>query len=96
LVPLASPPHPGKPEKVQPETLFRIVSPMLFLQGTRDRRCDLDVLRRTLTRVGAPTALHAIQHADHQFAVPKKSGRKTEDVREEILGAIDGWIQKVL
>jgi alpha-beta hydrolase superfamily lysophospholipase len=76
--------------------LFRIVSPMLFLQGTKDRRCDLDVLRRTLTRVGAPTALHAIQHADHHFAVPKKSGRKPEDVREELLGAIDGWIQKVL
>ena len=97
LVLLGFPLHPqGKPEKVQPETLFRIVSPMLFLQGTRDRRCDLDVLRRTLTRVGAPTALHAIQHADHHFAVPKKSGRTPEDVREEILGAIDGWIQKVL
>jgi hypothetical protein len=46
--------------------------------------------------VGAPTALHAIQHADHHFAVAKKSGRKPEDVREELLGAIDGWIQKVL
>ena len=49
LVLLGFPLHPqGKPEKVQPETLFRIVSPMLFLQGTRDQRCDLDVLRRTL------------------------------------------------
>ena len=69
---------------------------MLFLQGTRDRRCDLDVLRRTLTRVGAPSALHAIQQADHHFAIPKKSDRTPESVREEILGSIDGWIQKIL
>ncbi len=85
-----------KPEQVQAEQLYRIISPMLFLQGTRDRHCDLDVLRQTLTRVGAPTALHTCQEADNHFHVLKKSGRRDEEVRDELVGAIDGWIQKVL
>lgn len=87
---------PGNPEAVKAEALFRVVSPALFLQGTRDRRCDLDVLRQTLARVGAPTSLHVCQEADHQFKVLKKSGRTRDEVYEELLGVIDDWIQKVL
>ncbi|MCC6642706.1 MAG: hypothetical protein IT386_16220 [Deltaproteobacteria bacterium] len=30
---------PGRPEQVRVERLFGIVSPMLFVQGTRDRQC---------------------------------------------------------
>lgn len=86
----------GKPEKVRADELFRVVSPMLFLQGTRDRTCDLDVLRRTLSRVGAPTSLHVCQEADRHFKVPKRSGRTEEEVRDEVLGAADGWLHKVL
>jgi predicted alpha/beta-hydrolase family hydrolase len=94
---LGFPLHPrGKPEQAKADELFRVVSPALFIQGTRDRRCDLDVLRRTLSRVGAPTTLHVCQEADHQFKVLKRSERTQEEVREEILAAIEGWIQKVL
>lgn len=94
---MAYPLHPqGKPDKLQPEQLFRIVSPVLFLQGSRDRTCDLDLLRRTLTRVGAPTTLHVAEEADRHFKVLKKSPRTNEEVREELLQATDEWIQKIL
>jgi predicted alpha/beta-hydrolase family hydrolase len=94
---MAYPLHPqGKPEKLQPEQLFRIVSPVLFLQGSRDRTCDLDLLRRTLTRVGAPSTLHVAQEADRHFKVLKKSPRTNEEVREGLLQATDDWIQKIL
>jgi predicted alpha/beta-hydrolase family hydrolase len=94
---LGYPLHPqDKPEKVQAEQLFRVIAPTLFVQGTRDRRCDLDALRRTLTRVGAPTTLHACHEADRNFKVSKRSGRTEEEARDEILGAVDTWIQKVL
>ena len=69
---------------------------MFFLQGTRDRGCDVDVLRRTLTRVGAPTSLHVIPEADQNFRIPRKSGRSDADVRGEILGLVDAWIHRVL
>lgn len=88
--------RPDEPEEAQAEQLFRIISPMLFVQGTRDRTCDLDTLRQTLTRVGAPTALHVIPEADQHFKVLKKSGRTPEDVHREVLDGLDGWIQKVL
>jgi predicted alpha/beta-hydrolase family hydrolase len=97
LILLGYPLHPmRKPEKASSEQLFRVVSPMLFMQGARDRRCDLDVLRRTLTRVGAPTTLHVSQEADHRFRVLKKSDRTLEEVHDELLGVADSWIQKIL
>ncbi len=94
---LGFPLHPrGKPDEVQAEQLFRVVCPMLFLQGTRDRSCDLDALQRTLTRVGAPTALHVSQDADQHFKVLKRSGRTEDEVRDELVGSVDSWIQKAL
>jgi len=93
---LGFPLHPaGKPELVSPEELFRVISPMLFLQGERDRHCDLDVLRQTLTRVGAPTTLQVIEAADQHFKVLKKSHRTDEEVQQELLAYIYAWIQKI-
>lgn len=89
--------HPQrKPEQAQPEQLFRIVAPLLFLQGTRDAYCDLEVLRKVLRSVGAPTTLQVVEEADRNFKVLKKSGRKPEEVSEEMLASLDSWIQKVL
>ena len=94
---MAYPLHPSdKPEQLQPEQLFRIVSPSLFLQGDRDRTCDVESLRRTLQRVGAPTLLQVIREADRHFKVTKKSGRTPEEVRDEMVGALDDWIQEIL
>lgn len=97
LVLLGYPLHPqDRPDEAQPEELFRIVAPLLFLQGSRDRSCDLEALRRVLRSVGAPTALQVVEQADRSFKVPKKAGRSAEEVREEILATVDTWIQKVL
>jgi predicted alpha/beta-hydrolase family hydrolase len=86
----------GKPETTQAEQLYRLISPMLFVQGTRDRACDLDVLRQTLTRVGAPTTLQICREADQHFTVLKKSDRTEEEVRSEVVNGLDGWIRKIL
>lgn len=94
---MAYPLHPtDEPEELQPEQLFRIVSPSLFLQGDRDRTCDLDSLRQTLVKVGAPTLLRVVHEADRHFKVLKKSGRTVEEVHEEMASALDDWIQNLL
>jgi hypothetical protein len=85
----------GKPEAVQAEQLYRLISPMLFIQGTRDRTCDIDVLRQTLTRVGAPTTLQVCREADQHFKVLKKSDRTEDEVRAEVLDGLDGWMSKI-
>jgi predicted alpha/beta-hydrolase family hydrolase len=97
LVFLGFPLHPrDRPEDAQADELYRAVSPMLFVQGTRDRRCELDALQRVLTRVGAPTSLHVCREADHQLRVLKKSGRTQDEVHSEVLGVVDSWIEKVV
>ena len=94
---MAYPLHPaGKPDELQPEQLFRIVSPAIFLQGDRDTTCDVDALRQTLVRVGAPTVLHVVPEADRSFKVLKKSGRTQDEVTEEMTRALDDWIRSIL
>lgn len=85
------------PEKnLRADALYRVVSPMLFVQGTRDRTCDLETLRRTLTRVGAPKTLHVIEEGDNTLSVPRRSGRPAESVQAEILEAVDVWCRRVI
>ena len=86
----------GNPAELRDDPLYRVISPVLFVQGTRDRHCDLDVLRRVLLRVGAVSRLHVVEEADHTFKVAKKSGRVPEDVHAEVLTALHDWITKVL
>jgi predicted alpha/beta-hydrolase family hydrolase len=97
LILMSYPLHPAnKPEQAEADQLYRVVAPMLFLQGTRDRYCDLEVLRQTLSRVGAPTALYVAQEADHRFKVPKKAERPEEEIYAEMLGVVDSWIDRIL
>jgi hypothetical protein len=84
------------PSDPRSEQLYRAITPMLFVQGQRDRRCDLPTLRRTLARVGAPVQLHVVEEADHQLRVPKKSGRTPEQVNLEVQAALEGWMRKTL
>ena len=93
---LSYPLHPqDRKEKAQAESLYRITSPMLFMQGTRDRRCDVDTLRQTLQRVGASTTLHIFEHCDQNFKVPKRSGRNAEDVQTEIYSTLHTWLATI-
>jgi predicted alpha/beta-hydrolase family hydrolase len=97
LVLLGYPLHPaGKTDEAEADQLYRVVAPMLFMSGTRDRNCDLDTLRRMLARVGAPTQLHAVEGADQNFKVLKKSSRSQEETDAEMLTVVDSWIAKIL
>jgi len=94
---LGYPLHPqDRKQKVQADALFRITSPMLFVQGTRDRRCDVETLRETLRGVGASTRLHVCEDADHNFKVPKRSLRNEEEVRNEVFDVVHDWLARVI
>ena len=69
---------------------------MLFVQGTRDRRCDGAALRAALRRVGAPIELYDVADADSSFHVPKKSGRSDEEVQAEVFSVLASWIARRL
>lgn len=94
---LGFPLHPqDKPEKSDPDILFRATAPMLFIQGTRDRRCNTSALRQALRRVGAPIELYDVEEADSVFHVPKSSGRTNQQVQTEVYRVLSTWLARRL
>ena len=69
---------------------------MLFIQGTRDRRCNGTALRHALRRVGAPIELYDVQEADSAFHVSKKSGRSNAQIQAETFGVLSAWLTRRL
>ncbi len=97
LVFLGFPLHaPGRPGDRRAEHLNDVTVPMLFLQGTRDALADLDLIRGVTTRLGPRATLHVLEGGDHSFKVLKRSGRKSEDVIDELAEAIAEWGTLVL
>ncbi|MFO0586741.1 MAG: alpha/beta family hydrolase [Polyangiaceae bacterium] len=92
LVFLGYPLHPaGKPEQMRDGHLAKVKPPMLFVQGTRDKLCDLTLLRPVLARVGPRAKLHEIAGGDHSFEVLKRDGRSPEEVLAEVIESIATW-----
>lgn len=82
----------GKPGSERGAHLAHVGLPMLFLQGSKDRLADLDLLRPVLEGLAPSPTLHVIDDADHGFHVPKRSGRTDEDVIEELAETAAGWM----
>jgi predicted alpha/beta-hydrolase family hydrolase len=81
----------GKPAVARGAHLASIAPPMLFLQGTRDALCRLDLLQPILGPI-AHARLHVVDGADHGFAVPKRTGRSTAAVIDELASSIAAWL----
>ena len=86
--------HPaGKPSVERASHLAQVQVPMLFLQGTRDTLADLDLIRETTGQLGELATLHIASGGDHSFHVLASSGRTDEQVREELLDTMAGWMK---
>ena len=94
---LGYPLHPsGKPNQQRAESLFRLICPVLFVQGSRDPYCRIDRLELLLRRIGAPTHLHVVEDVDHAFGLIKHTPRTPDEVQDEVVTAVDGFVQKAL
>ena len=82
---------PRKPERLRDEHFAAIVQPALFLQGTRDTLCDLDLLGTSLRRWGGTATVDVIDDADHGFHVRRSSGTSDEEVLERLLDRVARW-----
>jgi len=92
LILLGYPLHPpGRKEKIRSEHFPAIAQPALFLQGTRDKLCDLELLDVALKSYGGSARVQVIDDADHGFHVRKVSGRTDEEVLEAMLEHIASW-----
>jgi uncharacterized protein len=84
--------HPaGKRSQERADHLADVHVPMLFLQGSKDKLAELDVLEPVVGRLGGLATLHLVEGADHSFHVPARSGRNDREVMAEILDAFAAW-----
>jgi predicted alpha/beta-hydrolase family hydrolase len=86
----------GDPRKLRDEVLRALSTPILFVQGTRDALCPLDLLDSVRAGMKTPNFLHVVEGGDHSLRVPKgqiqATGETQEHVDQKILRAITGFI----
>ena len=81
----------GKPGAERGAHLNDVGVPMLFLQGSRDRLADLELLEPVVRRLGGRATLEVVEEADHSFHVPARSGRTDADVLVELARRTAEW-----
>jgi predicted alpha/beta-hydrolase family hydrolase len=82
----------GKPSVERASHLADVKLPMLFLQGTRDALAGIDLIRAVTNKLGERATLHIVEGADHSFHVLVRSGRNDDQVRDELLATMAGWM----
>lgn len=94
LIFLGYPLHPeGDPSRLRDAHLYGVRVPMLFFAGTRDRLCDLAILRDVLGKLPAPWTLDVVEGGDHSFELPKAMGMPQSDVFARIVKASIRWLE---
>ena len=86
----------NKPADDRAAHLAVVSIPMLFLQGTRDALADPALLVPMIARLGAGAMLKLVEHADHSFHVPVRSGLTDAQVLDDILDATAAWMRATL
>ncbi len=86
----------GDRRKLRDEVLRSLGTPILFVQGTRDKLCPLDLLAEVRRGMKAPNALHVVEEGDHSLGVSKRqlmqAGETQEEVDQRILEAISRFV----
>jgi uncharacterized protein len=92
LVCLGYPLRSGATGALRDQVLLALKTPVLFVQGTRDPLCPLDLLAEVRGRMAAPSTLLIVEGGDHSLAVSatvrKASGETQTDSDVRVLEAI--------
>ena len=85
----------GDRKKLRDEVLLGLRTPILFVQGTRDVLCPLDLLESIRPKMTAQNFLHVVEGGDHSLLVRKKDlGNETQDdIDQKILRAINEFVR---
>jgi predicted alpha/beta-hydrolase family hydrolase len=87
----------GDRKKLRDQVLLSLGTPILFVQGTRDLLCPLDLLAGVRLAMTAPNDLHVVEGGDHSLGVRKRdleaAGLTQEEVDRRILAAIAEFVR---
>jgi len=86
----------GDPKRLRDKVLRDLRTPILFVQGTRDPLCPLDLLEGVRGEMKAPNFLHVVEGGDHSLLATKKQlqskGETQDAVDERVLEAIAQFV----
>jgi predicted alpha/beta-hydrolase family hydrolase len=86
----------GNPGKMRDAVLLESTQPILFVQGTRDSLCPLDLFESVRQKMKAPNQLYVVEGGDHSLMVTKgqlKANSETQDdVEARILEKIQEFV----
>jgi predicted alpha/beta-hydrolase family hydrolase len=86
----------GDRAKLRDKVLRELQTPILFVQGTRDPLCPLDLLNEVRKQMTAPNSLHLVEGGDHSLRLMKRelqaAGETQDDVDQRILAAINKFV----
>jgi len=93
---LGFPLHPaGKLSNERAKHLSDVSVPMFFVQGTRDALADSRILSQVLRNLSAIATSHIIEHADHSFHVPARSGMTDTQVFDDLIDGLVRWTKSI-
>jgi uncharacterized protein len=88
----------GDRTKLRDEVLRALTTPILFVQGTRDSLCPLDLLERVRQEMKAPNFLHVVESGDHSLLVRKRdlaaASETQNDVDRRVLEALGAFAKR--
>ncbi len=70
--------------KLRDQVLMELNTPAMFIQGTRDPLCPLDLFEGVRGRMSAPTGLHIVEGGDHSLLAPKTALKARGVTQEEV------------
>jgi len=86
----------GDRTKLRDKVLRELQTPILFVQGTRDPLCPLELLEEVRSQMKAPNFLHLVEDGDHSLRLTKRglqaAGETRNDVDQRILAAINKFV----
>jgi hypothetical protein len=72
--------------KLRDAVLLELRTPVLFVQGTKDKLCPLPLLESVRARMSVRNELHVVEGGDHSLRISKRLPQEPVDVA--ILGAV--------
>ena len=89
----------GDPSKLRDRVLLELQTPILFVQGTRDSLCPLELLEKVRTEMTAPNLIHIVESGDHSLLVAKRqlvaTGKTQDEVDQQIQEAISAFVRQL-
>ena len=93
LIFLGYPLHPpGQTDHLRDAHLYHIGQPMLFISGTQDPFCDLDLLQAVLSKITVSAQLEIVEGGDHPLLLPRISTAQRSTLYNHLARTIHTWI----